>query len=552
MLTNFSALVAAATLLLGSASALPRVHPGVHRTLRQQGTVNLIVTMKEGTTVPLNSVQEASYPSRGAKIEALVNKLDAHAKTSQAQLDVVFAQESSTGTPLFSKTEQFWVTNQRYIKDATIELVEKLAAISTIGEIREEQILPLPKITIESTANTTANVLANEWGVTKISAPSVWAAGNTGVGIVVSSIDTGVLYTHEALKNNWRSSYGWYDPTAKKTTPYDDQGHGSHTMGTIAGSGGIGVAPGATWIACRACTSSGCSEADLLSCAQFITCPTDPSGNNKDCTKAPHVVSNSWGGGQGDSFFASAVSAWQTAGIIPIFANGNEGPACTTASSPGDYTNVIAVGATDSSDSLASFSSKGPSTAGTLKPDVSAPGYQVRSAWYTSTTAYNTISGTSMATPHVTGTVALLLAAKPGLTYDQVKAALTAGVDTTTLASTGYTCGNTQDGTFPNNQYGYGRINALKIAGSSSVTPTPTTTAPTVAPTPTTKTPAPTTKTPAPTTKTPAPTTKTPAPTTSAPTPAPTDACRNLSFFACYFSNDCTWSSTLGYCVPYN
>uniref|UniRef100_K3XAI5 subtilisin n=1 Tax=Globisporangium ultimum (strain ATCC 200006 / CBS 805.95 / DAOM BR144) TaxID=431595 RepID=K3XAI5_GLOUD len=109
----------------------------------------------------------------------------------------------------------------------------------------------------------------------------------------------------------------------------------------------------------------------------------------------------------------------------------------------------------------------GPATSGLLKPDVSAPGSSVRSAWYTSTTAYNTISGTSMATPHVTGVIALLLKAKPTLTYAQVKKAITAGVDTTTLASTGYTCGSTADGKFPNNQYGYGRVNAVKVLAAS-------------------------------------------------------------------------------------
>src|SRR5436309_2789214 len=77
----------------------------------------------------------------------------------------------------------------------------------------------------------------------------------------VSSIDTGVRYTHEALKGNWvGGSYGWYDPYKGQATPYDDHGHGTHTMGTIAGSKGIGVAPGAKWMACKGCDPSGCTE----------------------------------------------------------------------------------------------------------------------------------------------------------------------------------------------------------------------------------------------------------------------------------------------------
>ncbi|KAG9405033.1 hypothetical protein AC1031_004132 [Aphanomyces cochlioides] len=280
-------------------------------------------------------------------------------------------------------------------------------------------------------------------GVTKIGAPSVWANGNRGEGIVVSNIDTGVLYTHEALKGNWRSDYGWYDPSAKKATPYDGNGHGSHTMGTIAGQNGIGVAPNAKWIACRGCTTNSCPEATLTACAQWILCPTDTSGKNANCAKAPNVVSNSWGGSTGgDSWYQSYVDAWRKAGIIPVFANGNAGPTCGSVASPGDYKNVIGVGATDSSDKLASFSSKGATKDKRVKPDVSAPGQSVRSAWYTGNTAYNTISGTSMATPHVAGAVALILAAKPGATYDTVYSLLTKTVDTSTLVVSTANCEN--------------------------------------------------------------------------------------------------------------
>jgi subtilisin family serine protease len=354
-----------------------------------------------------------------------------------------------------------------YIKDASVELLTKLLPLSSISEIREEQVLQLPEVEVaeDAASNSTFSLLANEWGVTKISAPSVWDLGYSGQGIVVSNIDSGVLYTHTALKSNFRSSYGWYDPVTESANPYDDNGHGTHTLGTIAGSGGIGVAPGATWIACKGCRGRDCYESDLLSCAQFITCPTDTSGNNKDCSKAPDVVSNSWGGGQGDTFYDAAITTWRSAGIIPIFSIGNAGPACGTANSPGDNANVISVGATTSTDGLGSYSSKGPSVNGLVKPELSAPGSSVRSAWYTSNSAYNTIDGTSMACPHVSGTVALLLSAKSTLTYEEIKSTL---ISTTskTISSTGYTCGSTRDATIPNNQFGYGRLNALSAVQS--------------------------------------------------------------------------------------
>ncbi|KAJ0390617.1 hypothetical protein ATCC90586_010401 [Pythium insidiosum] len=331
--------------------------------------------MKQGTHEAINGIKEADFTDRGKRIEALVQRLESNAQTSQADVAKLVAQESGNGPALFSKAQSFWIENAVYFRDATPALIEKLAQLSSIAEIREEQVLHLPPIEVAANNASAIHPLAEEWGVSKISAPSVWTAGNRGEGVVVGAIDTGVLYTHEAIKANFRGSkYGWYDPAQKKADPYDDNGHGTHVIGTIAGANGIGVAPGATWMMCRGCTSQGCTEADLLACAEFMTCPTDQSGNNKDCSKAPKVVSNSWGGGQGDTFYDGAISAWQAAGIIPIFANGNEGPACKTASSPGDNKNVIAVGATDVNDGLGSFSSKGPSVGGLLKPEVSAPG----------------------------------------------------------------------------------------------------------------------------------------------------------------------------------
>jgi subtilisin family serine protease len=338
--------------------------------------------------------------------------------------------------------------------------VEKLSGVADIAEIREEKVIPTPKFELASNA-TEATVLANEWGVAKISAPSVWSAGVTGQNVVIGSLDTGVRATHTSIAANFRSSFNWFDATpANKKAAYDDLGHGTHTIGTMVGSNGLGVAPGAKFISCKAFTEDGGEESWLLNCAQFLTCPTDASGN-QDCSQAPNVVSNSWGGGQGDKFFAAAIQAWRAANIIPVFANGNSGPTCKTANSPADDPNVIAVGSTDSSDKLSSFSSKGPSVTGLVKPEVSAPGSSVRSAWSTGDTAFNTISGTSMATPHVSGVVALLLSKKPTLTYDQIKSALTTTTDTSTLKASGSTCGGTTDKQFPNNQYGFGRVNAF-------------------------------------------------------------------------------------------
>ncbi|KAJ0393510.1 hypothetical protein ATCC90586_008690 [Pythium insidiosum] len=524
---NAVPLLAAILLVSASSSALPRVDSGVHRALRQQATVNLIVTMKKSTKDVLEAIEVAPKDmSRGERIERLVLQLQRQAKSSQRDVATLFALESKATQ--FSRVASFWISNQLFIEGATASLVERLAAHPSIAEIREELVLKLPEVVVASSNST--STLGTEWGVDKIQAPSVWADGNTGQGIIVSAIDTGVRGSHEALKANFRGDYGWFDPEKKAAAPYDNNGHGSHTMGTIAGANGIGVAPGAKWMACKGCRSDGCPESDLLACGQFITCPTDPSGNNKDCSKAPHLVSNSWGGGQGDTFYKATVDAWQAAGIIPIFANGNSGPDCASANSPADYTNVIAVGATDVGDGLASFSSKGPSKSGLLKPDLSAPGANVRSAWSDGDSSYKSISGTSMATPHVAGATALLLAANPALKYDDVRNALVKGVDTSTLKPAGQTCGGTADGTFPNNNFGFGRVNIKKaIAGGSGPSPSPTSSRP------------------ASTRPTPSSTAQTPSPPPSKPAPS---HCAPLAEEQCTFWNLCQWDERTKTCLP--
>lgn len=486
-------------LLLAMVSAAPsRIHPSVHRKLRQQGSVNLIVTMVNGTSDALSSVEgtadaatATNVTARGAHIKTLVNSLRSAANESQSDVTTLLDNTLSTGSTsddtvtvgdssaLYSTARSYWITNQVVIKDATIDLVDKLNELSCIYEVREEYVIPLSRVeevypmralTSETSSSsyfnlTTATANAT-WGVKKVNAPSLWADGVTGDGIVVANIDSGVLYTHEALKDNFRGDYGWFDANSNSTTPIDANGHGTHVMGSMAGTNGIGVAPGATWMACKGCDSEDCSESDLLECAQFILCPTDVYGSNKDCSKAPRIVNCSWGDNQGDSWFQAAVDAWIAAGIIPVFALGNSGPACTTANSPGDYDNVIGVGSTTSADKLATTSSKGPAITGTMKPDISAPGNAVKSAWFTGNAVYKSLSGTSMASPHVAGVIALLLSQKPSLTYTEVKQLIYATANTTLTAS-GYSCGNSTDGTFPNNMFGYGRIDALSAYQSA-------------------------------------------------------------------------------------
>ncbi|KAF1322725.1 hypothetical protein FI667_g11083, partial [Globisporangium splendens] len=465
MNVRFTAFLAALAVATGTANAAPRVHPNVHRALRKDGTVDLVVELAQTTESTLESIQEAAFSSRTAKIEAIKDKLQAQSKIASAEVEKVLSQESSG---LHGGFKNLWISNQVYVESASFELVEKLAGLPSISEILEQEVIYIEKPEVVSDNN---ELVGQEWGIQRIGANKVWADGNIGQGVIVGSIDTGVRATHEALKRNFLGKNGWYDPEKNAPEPYDIDGHGSHTMGTIAGSKGVGVAPGAQWISCKGCReyesdtgpAVSCPQVDLLTCAQWMLCPTDTNGENEDCSKAPRVVSNSWGGAGGRPYFQAAAAAWVKAGIVPVFAQGNSGRnGCATAGSPGDYPNVIGVGSSTSTDALSAYSGKGPTlNTNRRKPDITAPGQLVRSLSNETDNAYMTISGTSMAAPHVAGAIALLVSAQPDLAIDEIKVALYTTTDQKGLVLTNYTCGGTSDANWPNNQWGHGRLNVL-------------------------------------------------------------------------------------------
>jgi subtilisin family serine protease len=141
--------------------------------------------------------------------------------------------------------KSFWLSNQVYVPNAPRSLVTLLSLLPGVVGIEEEKIYQLMKpVEVNLTDFVSSRQSSgNAWGIDKIQAPTAWTTtgGNNGVGIVVANIDTGVLGSHEALVGNYRGTYGWFDPAGKTTSPNDKQGHGTHTMGTICGTKGIGV-----------------------------------------------------------------------------------------------------------------------------------------------------------------------------------------------------------------------------------------------------------------------------------------------------------------------
>jgi subtilisin family serine protease len=400
--------------------------------------------------------------------KAVIDALKTTARQSQG--DAMRIARSVKGADV----QSYWLTNSLFVT-GDLKLARRLVNLKGVTSIHAREIYPLVR-PIASAAAILAAVGTPEWGVAKIRADEVWGDGITGAGIVVASIDTGAEFTHEALIGNYRGNnhdgtfthdYNWWDPAGLcPGEPCDNVGHGTHTMGTIAGGDGpgpfapdIGVAPGAAWITAKGCEDFGCSDESLLSSGQFMLAPTDLNGENPDPSLAPDLVSNSWGSDDPNNpFYLETVQAWRAAGIVPVFAAGNAGEfGCGTAGTPGNYVEVISLGATDIDDQIAFFSSRGPSPTDKISPNLSAPGVQVVSA--VPGGGYEAFDGTSMATPHAAGTIALMLSSEPSLAgdFDAILNAL----NVTAVDRPDDECGTPDPSdNDPNFVYGEGRIDA--------------------------------------------------------------------------------------------
>jgi subtilisin family serine protease len=254
--------------------------------------------------------------------------------------------------------------------------------------------------------------------------------------------------------------------------PCDDNKHGTHTVGTMTGEDGdtkIGMAPEAQWIACRCMERGYGTLQTYVECFEWFLAPTDLDGNSPQPNLAPDVINNSWHcpeieGCNPSNFdiMERAVDNLKAAGIMVVVSAGNDGPNCSTIKSVAPiFENSFTIGATNRRDSITGFSSRGPvliDSSYRIKPNVSAPGQGVKSQLPDS--SYANWNGTSMAAPHVSGLVALIISANPELRgeVDLIEDI----IESTAVPKTLYGEGCDADSTaVPNNIYGYGRINAL-------------------------------------------------------------------------------------------
>ncbi|WP_425955580.1 carboxypeptidase regulatory-like domain-containing protein [Xylanimonas sp. McL0601] len=365
----------------------------------------------------------------------------------------------------------FWISNRVLVKHGDLALATQLASESEVKQIHETTVIKSDKPVLHPSSDKGLN--GPEWGLQAIHAPEAWAMGATGAGIVVSSVDSGVDVHHPALETKYRgyqadgtldNDYNFFDVAGvcgASGDPCDIDSHGTHTMGTMVGSDGgsnqIGVAPDAKWVEANGCAT--CADADLLEAGEWQVAPTRQDGSDPDPSKRPNIVNNSWGynaGGIIDDWYADVVDAWAAAGIWGAWSAGNKGPTCSTASSPGANTIDYSAGAFDSSGRIAYFSSRGPGEDGLTKPNIAAPGVAVRSS--VPGGGYALGDGTSMASPHVAGAVALLWSYAPSLVGDI--AGTQALLDATATNVDDTSCGGTAD---DNNVWGEGKLDVVAL-----------------------------------------------------------------------------------------
>ena len=473
-----SSLLLLASLLLSTAAVAEnpdaewrrKVDPWVFWTASAETPTEFLVVLEEQADLS----GAANIATKNQKGEFVYRRLRETAERTQGALRAELAARGAEYRP-------FWVMNMIWTH-GDLGLVETLARRDDVARISANPLVPME--TPHAELEPSASVSAIEWGVMRLAAPTYWTNGVTGQGVVIGGQDTGFDWDHPALVTQYRGwtgsfadhDYNWHDSIhsgggtcgADSPQPCDDSSHGTHTMGTMVGDDGgsnqVGVAPGARWIGCRNMDRGNGTPATYSECFEWFIAPTDVSGANPDPSMAPHVINNSWlcppsEGCTDPNVLRTVVANTRAAGIVPVVSAGNGGSGCSSISSPATtYDESFTIGATNSGDGIAGFSSRGPVTVDSsnrLKPDVSAPGVAVRST--TPGGTYSSFSGTSMAGPHVAAQVAMIIAASPGIAGDVDRIEQCIRQTAMPLTST-QTCGGVPGSTIPNNTFGWGRV----------------------------------------------------------------------------------------------
>ena len=392
--------------------------------------------------------QAGYFSNRSDRRTFVVNELKQFAEASQYDIKESLTTMEKEG--LITEPTVLWVANALSFS-ATKSVIEDLAKrsdIEVIGFDQEEYMLfDEESKPVENTREMTQNII-------KVRANEVWSLGYTGSGVVVAVVDTGVNYDHLDLADHlWDGGvefphHGW-DFVNNDNDPMDDHGHGTHCAGTVCGDGTAGsqtgMAPDATLMILKCLNASGRgSTTNIVNAMQWAV--------EHGCD----VISMSLGGSTPSALYRNTCASILDAGVVAAIAAGNNGDDLVAypvpnnvhfpggcpppyldprqALNPGGLSCSVCVGAVDYNDSPASFTSRGPVTwantefadyryvpnsaveFGLIRPDVCAPGVDIKSADYSNITGYTLMDGTSMATPCVAGCMALILSKDPNIT----------------------------------------------------------------------------------------------------------------------------------------
>ncbi|MEW6050089.1 MAG: S8 family serine peptidase [Candidatus Zixiibacteriota bacterium] len=446
------------------AAGSPKLAPALNVVIDNPTSPDSIVTVvifleSESRSNALSAIAASPNQTRATRIKTVISSLSSASPSSSDSRVMHFLDINAVG-----QTRRFWIA-------PAIETslpVAKLADLAALPGIR----LVIPNVTLDfdapvdiKAAPAISTSVSSELTLLKV--PELWRLGIRGNGRLVCSFDTGVESTHPALASKWRGTHAdlrasWFSKVAPDTIPYDKAGHGTHTMGIMVGStasDSFGVAPGAEWITAGVIDQGRPLNVTIGDIIEAFQWALNPDGDTATTDDVPDVILNSWGIPTGlfepcDETFAQVIDNVEAAGIVTIFACGNEGPNPKTVRSPADRSsspvNSFSVGAIDISKVVATFSSRGPSSCDStqLKPELVAPGVAIRSSTRGGTYAY--MSGTSMAAPFIAGLVLLCREYNPDATVDQIKYALLQAADD--LGPAG-----------DDNAYGHGLVDATRL-----------------------------------------------------------------------------------------
>lgn len=438
----FSFLILAASFTYSQVEVSSRLQDALNRASENDYIKVLVLLRSQVDLAALDQQLYSQKSSMQQRAYQVITALKQNAESTQGSLKS-YLDSKLESFDVFTY-QAFWISNLFTI-EAKTQVVYELMNRLDVAEMDLDALLELDKPEkVEGFVEGTESV---EPGLRIINAHLLWAQGITGQGRLVMDIDTGVFPNHPALNFKWRgnhvpSNQAWFDP-AGTTVPSDCDGHGSHTMGTMVGwspttGDTVGVAPDAEWIAAKTI----CSSPHTSNSVAAFQWAIDPDGNPSTIDDMPDAINNSWYDpdvtNECSGIYKTTLDAVEAAGIAVVFSAGNNGPGTSTITKPKNINtnnvNVMCTAAIDgasylggNTNPIASFSSRGPSLCGgtgslLIKPEVSAPGVSVRSSG--SATGYTVLSGTSMASPHVAGAVALLKQFAPNLTGKQILEAL--------------------------------------------------------------------------------------------------------------------------------